>query len=309
MRIKMATAYSGGPYVWGAGLAEGLRQRGHQVAHVHNNATMAKNLLHQVGVDVVHTTMPFPIQVLRKPMVVTIQGDYTIEDNIWRRFYPGLISRADVLTTASYSMREKIGHPEAVVIPNAVSTEGREAVVHAERPRLNLATVMNFYFPRKAEGMAHLAGLMRKAALPPFRHIVVGDGPYCPTAKVAARQYGLDIRFSGFLQEPRMVLAYSDIFLYYSFHDDFPTVILEAMAHGLPVVTNQVGAVSEMLQSGVDGFVAQSDDEYVETMRNLMVNPELRSTIGANARRSVEERFNWDLPVEQYEHIYGGLCV
>ncbi len=309
MKVKLLTAYSGGPYKWGEDLGRSLRSRGVKVSHVRNRASMMANCAQQFGVDVVHSTIPFPVKLWRKPLVVTIKGDFTAEDNMFRRFYPHLVRQATVLTTHSEFMKERIGIPSALVIPNAIIPDEVVPVVHGERQRLNIATVANLFFPGKAEGLARLFDLMAVTDLPEFRHIVVGDGPFLQGVKDRARAHGLSTRFSGFLHDARMVLSNSDLFLYYSLHDHFPNVILEAMAHGLQVLTYQVGAVSEIIRDGVDGFVAQSDAEYVERLETLIADPELRATIGTNARRAVEERFNWDKVLDQWLDIYEGLCV
>lgn len=307
MKIKLMTAYSGGPYRWGVDLAKGLEDRGIEIRQVTNRVAMLFNLMHQSGIDIVHSTVPLPFKVWRKPLVVTIKGDYTIEYNIYQKYYPRLIEQADIVTTPSEYMKGKIGMPDAVVIPNAIYPETCIPVQHRKRQDLNIATVMNFFFKGKADGLIKLAELMNRMDLPGFRYIVVGDGPYCKNAMDIAKSYGNQMKFSGFLQEPRLVLGNSDIFLYYSYHDNFPNVILEAMAYGLPVITNQVGAVSEIIKNGYDGFVAQNDNEYMEILEILARDVDLRKQIGGNARRSVEEHFNWADIIGRYVKIYERL--
>ena len=60
----------------------------------------------------------------------------------------------------------------------------------------------------------------------------------------------------------RQEVLKNDLFLYYSVHDNFPIAILEAMALGLPVVTNDVGAVREMIRPGENGYITVSEEDY-----------------------------------------------
>lgn len=301
------TAYSGGPYKWGLDLATGLEELGIETRQVTNRFSMLINLINQGDVDIVHSTIPLSFKFWRKPLVVTIKGDFTIEFNIYQKYYPRLINQADVVTTPSEYMKGKIDMPDAIVIPNAIYPETCHPVRHGERKNISIATVMNFFFKGKADGLINLEQLMNRMDLPEFRHIIVGDGPYCQNAKDIAKSYGDQIKFSGLLREPRLVLGNSDIFLYYSYHDNFPNVILEAMAYGLPVLTNEVGAVSEIIQNGYDGYVAQNDDEYMQILGELVQDCELRETVGSRARESVEKRFNWNDIIGRYVEIYEGL--
>ncbi len=280
-------------------LALGLRERGVSVNHVHTRFRRVANLF-GVSADIVHTTIPFPFRTWRKPVVATIKGDYTAEPNVLRRFYPRLVAEADVVTTPSEYLKQRLEMDRAVVIPNAVWPEKYQPAIHMEKNRPNLVTVINQSVPEKVWALHTLCFLLERANLPPHNYTVVG----CDRFSVEKR---LSIRFMGYLLFPEQVLSWSDIFLYYSFQDNFPNAILEAMACGLPVVTNRVGAVGEIIEHGVDGFVARDPDEYVDIVKRLMADRDLRETIGHNAMSTVYNRFNWETILPQYMALYKGL--
>ena len=58
------------------------------------------------------------------------------------------------------------------------------------------------------------------------------------------------------------------------------------------MLANPVGVHPEMIRSGVDGFLVSSPDEWVEAVRTLLENPELRRRMGAAARQSVESNYS-----------------
>src|SRR6266702_1893979 len=60
--------------------------------------------------------------------------------------------------------------------------------------------------------------------------------------------------------------------------------VLQYQAAGLPVVANPVGVHPEMIRSGVDGFLASTPDDWVEAIRRLADDPDLRRWMGQNAR-------------------------
>ncbi|HVK13797.1 MAG TPA: glycosyltransferase family 4 protein, partial [Gemmataceae bacterium] len=68
--------------------------------------------------------------------------------------------------------------------------------------------------------------------------------------------------------------------------------VLQYMAAGLPVVANPVGVHPEMIRHGVTGFLAKSPAEWVEAVRALAADPDLRRRMGAAGRKVVEQRYS-----------------
>ena len=68
--------------------------------------------------------------------------------------------------------------------------------------------------------------------------------------------------------------------------------VLQYQAAGLPVVANPVGVHPEIIRPGVDGFLADSPDEWVEAVRRLANDVELRRRMGRAARASLEANYS-----------------
>ncbi len=64
------------------------------------------------------------------------------------------------------------------------------------------------------------------------------------------------------------------------------------MACGLPVVASPVGVNNEIVEHGVNGFLAESDDEWGAAIKTLLGDPDLRCRMGAAGRRKVEEQYS-----------------
>jgi len=212
------------------------------------------------GAEIVHTTVPFPFKLWQRPMVLTIKGDYTIEQNIWQRFYPKTIAQAHAITVPSHYLKQRLGLEDAQVIPNALFPERFTTVQHGAKEQLNLVSVMSFYFQDKVEGLPKIANIVSKIQNHHSKYTVIGGGAYLSAVKNQVADTKVDVNFTGFLADVRPHLTNSDIFLYYSHHDNFPNVILEAMASGLPVITNNVGAVSEIIDNGENGYIAENNE-------------------------------------------------
>ena len=67
---------------------------------------------------------------------------------------------------------------------------------------------------------------------------------------------------------------------------------LQYMALGVPPVVSPVGANTAIVQDGVNGFHARDDGEWVEKIRCLLSDAPLRRRLGAEAHRTIEERYS-----------------
>ena len=68
--------------------------------------------------------------------------------------------------------------------------------------------------------------------------------------------------------------------------------VLQYQAAGLPVVANPVGVHPEIIHPGVDGFLPDSDDEWIESIRQLANDPGLRGRMGRVALASVGANYS-----------------
>lgn len=107
---------------------------------------------------------------------------------------------------------------------------------------------------------------------------------------------GRDIVFAGSRADVRPALAAMDIFVLSSVPDSegAPTAIQEAMMMGLPVVATDVGAVSEVVEDGVTGYVVPplNPEALAEAALRLLRDPALRERMGRAGRERAVERFS-----------------
>jgi colanic acid/amylovoran biosynthesis glycosyltransferase len=106
--------------------------------------------------------------------------------------------------------------------------------------------------------------------------------------------------------EVRGLLREADVLLHSSLSEGIPTVALEAMACGVPVVTTDCGGVREVVRDGVDGLVVPPRDAaaLAAALRQVAENPELRRRMGASGRERVREVFALDAQLAAYVALY-----
>jgi glycosyltransferase involved in cell wall biosynthesis len=67
---------------------------------------------------------------------------------------------------------------------------------------------------------------------------------------------------------------------------------IEFMACGVPVVAAALGVNREIIEDGVNGFLASTEDEWVDKLGRLLASPTLRRQFGAAGRRTIEARYS-----------------
>lgn len=72
---------------------------------------------------------------------------------------------------------------------------------------------------------------------------------------------------------------------------------IQYMAVGLPVVARRLGSNVEIIEDGVNGFLAESQEQWYERLRTLVDDPDLRRRMGEAARATVVERYSADLHI------------
>jgi glycosyltransferase involved in cell wall biosynthesis len=78
--------------------------------------------------------------------------------------------------------------------------------------------------------------------------------------------------------------------------EGYGVVAREAMAHGRPVVATSVGGLADAVEDGVTGLLVPPRDPVAlrAAVERLLADGELRSRLGAAARKAASERFSWD---------------
>lgn len=77
-------------------------------------------------------------------------------------------------------------------------------------------------------------------------------------------------------------------------HENSPLSILEAMAHGKPIIASRIGGIPEMVREGTTGllFDPGNASQLAEKVRDLLLDRSRREAFGRNARRIVEDEYS-----------------
>jgi glycosyltransferase involved in cell wall biosynthesis len=206
-----------------------------------------------------------------------------------------------------------------VWMPNPVDTERFSPASEAERSRLRAqhelpphAFVIIYTGRLAREKSLHL--LLEAFAIVCRQRthaylVLVGDGPMRATLEAQARRLGChdSTRFIGSV-DPSQVpqwLQMADVFALVSLSEGFPCALVEAMSVGLASVVSDISANQQLVQSEKHGLLPPAGDvpATAEALIRLLEDHELRSRLGAEARRTVEARYATERVLERYESL------
>lgn len=153
------------------------------------------------------------------------------------------------------------GYPESRIsyMPNMVRIP--ERTVRPTNPRaLPVIATMGRFVEKKGFDLFIDAVRLLKNRGFHFRAVLGGDGELAATLR--DRAAGLDdvLTFSGWVADKSAFFGEADIFVLPSRHEPFGIVLLEAMAHSVPVVTTDSEGPREIVQSGHDALLVPRGD-------------------------------------------------
>lgn len=132
--------------------------------------------------------------------------------------------------------------------------------------------------------------------------LIVGEGPEREKLESEIKDFNLtNIEFTGALpfDKVKELLAASSMMVQPSVvtgngdHDGIPNVLLEAMALTKPVITTDVGGITEVIEDGTNGILVKTGDagELAEAIKELLKDKERAKKIGAAGEKFVKENF------------------
>jgi glycosyltransferase involved in cell wall biosynthesis len=140
---------------------------------------------------------------------------------------------------------------------------------------------------------------------------VVGTGPYLKTLTHMADKLGVDVNFRGWLDNDsddlKDLFETSSIFVLPSYAENFPLVLLEAMAAGAAIVTTDQTGCREVV--GDAALLVRAGDEQAirAAFERLGSDADLRERLGREARNRIDKLFSWPAVAGQYVDVFESL--
>lgn len=115
------------------------------------------------------------------------------------------------------------------------------------------------------------------------------------------------ITFVGYQSDIRPFLAASDVFVFPSYREGFPNVVMQAGAMGLPAIVTDINGCNEIIVQDKNGVIIppKDADALFLAMKDLVSSPEKVNRLAANAREMItsryEQRLVWEGILKEYQ--------
>jgi phosphatidylinositol alpha 1,6-mannosyltransferase len=154
--------------------------------------------------------------------------------------------------------------------------------------------------------LAALEKALLAAGAPPFRFLIVGGGSEMEWLQANLKQ----AHFPGVLTGEPLARAFAnmDLFVFPSQTDTFGNVVREALASGVPAVVTNEGGPKFLIEPGVNGFVADTEEGFVNAVLNVMNDAALHRRMRDAAPDGAAHN-SWDRVFESEVYAAYRFCL
>lgn len=153
---------------------------------------------------------------------------------------------------------------------------------------------------------------LRKSESSPYL-IMIGNGH--DTSKIqeeiTSRNLSESVLLPGYIPQEELPIWInaSDIFVFPSYQEGLPNVVLEAMACRKPVIASRVGGIPEIVSDGVTGILVEPRNvhQLAQAMQTLLKNEDLCLKLGGAGEKLVNEHFTWERSAQKLIKVYQDL--
>jgi len=201
-----------------------------------------------------------------------------------------------------------------VLIKNGIKLPSTDAIPLENRTEKLVFTIGSVGRLAEQKGYTHLLAAMPKVLQrhPEARLVLLGDGELRSQLKAQAKELGLEsqVELAGQVNNVLDRLKGFDLFVSSSLWEGLPTVIMEAMAVGVPVIATDIPGSQEMISHKKNGWLVTPAEpsSLANAICELIENPQLRQQICEAAKQSVKQ-YSIEEIAKAYIQLFESLLV
>lgn len=207
----------------------------------------------------------------------------------WANEYDSVIL---VSTLETNELNNKLSKPKAVTVRVGVDSDYYSKDVDVEKGVGQVSFVGDMRTSANSDTVSNIVTRILPLCKNVEKIFFIGK---CPEELKDAYKDNKKVCFTGMVPDLRSSVKKTNIFLApMSYGTGVKIKIVEAMAMGMPVVTNQIGAEGIPGENGVHWFVGKDDKEIAEYVDNLLADSEACINMGKNAQELIDNTFSWE---------------
>jgi len=246
-----------------------------------------------------------------------------IEKKVWlvKPWFKEIFTKADYIQCISNYLADwakKMGAVCSVeVVPNGVNSKFIKSKVYKVQSSNEkiVLTTSRLVSKNGIEDLIWAVSLCATRYDLNVKLIICGDGKESKKLKVKSEKLGIAdrVNFVGFVEPEKLEKYYAiaDVFCRPSITEGLGNSFLEAMAYEIPVVATPVGGIPDFLEDEKTGYVCKVKDpeSVAEKIKYILdeKNKEEVSAIVKNAKKLVDEKYNWDKITARMKNIFNKL--
>ena len=225
------------------------------------------------------------------------------------RYYRGFDALvANTEDIAEWVVRQGWPAGQVRCIPNFAAAPEEAAALDRAELRTPQGAPLLLAMGRLHEAKAHDVSLAALALLPQAYLWIAGAGPQEARLKAMAQALGVAgrVRFLGWRADASALYRAADVCVFPSRYEPLGNVVIQAWAHGLPIVAAASQGPAALIRDGDDGLLVPVDDApaLAAGVRRLLDDGALRAGLAHKGRARVEAEFSKAAVVAQWRTLF-----
>jgi glycosyltransferase involved in cell wall biosynthesis len=265
-----------------------LRERRIDVVHAHTAHAVSVAALATLGTTI--------------PLVVSRRVDFPLRANAGTKWKYGRASViiaishavARVLTSSGIAPDRVVVVPDGVDVDRIVTPATREILASLGIPAGAPLVVQVAQLVGHKDPLNFVRAMARVRELVPNANgLLVGDGPLRGEVEQEIRALGLNsvVRLAGYRTDADSLLASADVACLSSREEGMGSVLLDALAFGIPIAATRAGGIPEVVVDGECGLLADVENPtaFGDAIGRILLDRDLRERLRSGATRRAGE--------------------
>jgi len=222
------------------------------------------------------------------------------------------VKNADALISVSkrdlnlLKKRYNISNKLYYYIPNAIDTDKFKININYDRDYITFIGRLSYI--KGLDKFIHLIESLYKLNKN-LKFRIIGSGRLLHLVIEARKKYPIEYFHSFPYDQMNKIYNTSKLLVISSRFEGVPTILLESLACGTPVVANNIGGISEVLLHKYNGLIFNdiNDNDSIMEILNLIQEENLLNQFGQRGRQLILKKFTWKVITKKINKIYEKL--
>jgi glycosyltransferase involved in cell wall biosynthesis len=209
-------------------------------------------------------------RVIGAKFCISIIGDllYHLNSRFFGGFYLRVLKNSDFITVTGVKSRKilikkGVDKDKIFILPNVINMKDYSCDSTVDK-KYDISFIGRLTYVKRLDVFFRVISEVVKV-IPGIKVAMIGEGEDLEKCKALVKELSLEnnIEFLGYRKDINQLINKSKISLLTSESEGMPSVIIESMACGVPVISSDVGDIGDIIQDGKNGFLIDKFDDVI----------------------------------------------